>query len=247
VAHTYLGNAHIGAWDYVSAAVSQLRGAVRAPALVGAALGFALAVRARSSLAAVPGAILVLVLITYAGFVVIGLAVPDRMLLAPAVMLALFCGFAIFGWRDRHGHIERRIWAAAGIAIFAGIVATAPHQVSRLEELAGRVAGQQRVLADLGALNSSAPTRPLLAACGQVSIGSREMVGFVAYYLDRPLGKIGVASVTTPTRGAYLAPAGTREASLLVGRSDPQQATAVPPGFQHAAGNRSWNLYTRGC
>jgi hypothetical protein len=237
---------HVSNTHLLSSAVRQLRNAARTPVLIGGTLGFLLALRVRPSALRVTGPLLVLVLVAYGGITVLRLPVPDRMLLTPAVMLAILCAFVVVGWRDRPAGAERRLWAVGGVAVLALLVATAPAEISRLQQLNGRRAGQQRVTADLLALGHSPAARSMLADCRQISVGLPETVPYVAYYLNRPLHDISVTNATTPARGAYFALASRQAVESVLGAFE-SRATNVPPGFRGVAANRSWRVYRSGC
>ena len=230
-----------------SAMLNALRVAIRGTALIGAPAGLLLALRLRLRGAVVPALIVALIFLTYGAFVLLGLAVPDRMLLTPGVMLALFCAFALAGWVGCPSIRERLAWAAVGIVVLALLLADAPRTISGLSALASRTAGQQRVLSDLNALSGSPDSRTVLQSCRPISIGGGGEVSYISYYLDQPLSAVGIAHHRTPTRGAYLAPTSWHAAELIVGGQGARQAIYVPPGFRRVAGNRSWNLYTKGC
>ena len=244
-----LGGAHTGASNYFSTAVSQLRSELRAPVLIVAALGLLLAIRTRPKRLKVPASILVIVVGVFLGFEALGLAVPDRMLLLPAVMLTLFSGYAMFGWREQRGVLGRRLWAAVGIAALIVVSATLPHQFSRLSATNGRVADQQRVLADLRGIGRLQPAAEAIASCPPVWVARPETVAYIAYYLDVPLRSIRVAPALgpAPSRGTYVVPASPAVAALIVGHSKPEQATTVAPGFATVARQRSWIVYSRAC
>jgi hypothetical protein len=238
---------HFSAWRQVSAMMDALRKDIRAPALLGAVAGLLLALRLRRWRVALPALISVLVLLTYGAFVVLGLAVPDRMLLLPGVMLTLFCGFAVVGWRGCRSKLERGVWAAVGIAVVAILLADGPRTINGLRGLVTRTSGQQQVLSDLDALRDSAASQTALRSCRPISLGAGGLAGFVAYYLDLPLRRLVVTQGSAPARGAYLAPANWNASQLIVTSQYARQADYVPPGFQRAAGNRSWTVYTKGC
>jgi hypothetical protein len=238
---------NVGHSQLVSLAINQLRDAMRAPVLLGGALGLLLCARLRWRPAAVPGAIAAVVLLAYAVLLVLRLPVPDRMLLTPAVMLSLFCAFVAVGWVGRRPEGLQRLWTVGGAAIVVLLLATAPGEFSRLQDVNSRRAGLQQVIGDLRALNHSPAVTAALAACRSISMGRLEMTQYVAYYLDRPLSQIGVDGTGTPQRGAYFALATPRAGWAVLGHWETQTGLAVPSGLHRVALNRSWAVYTNGC
>ena len=248
VAHRRPGSSHVFSWSSrLSSMATALRLAIRGTALVGAVVGLLLALRRQMAVLLLPAVCAALVLLTYLAFLELGLATPDRMLLTPAAMLALFTAFAVCGWRGIHSVAEKSAWGVAGIGIAVALLATAPNVIGGLTGLDSHVAAQQRLISQLDALNRSAASRSTLTSCRPVFVGGGGLVQYVAYYLDIPLQNMGVAGVTTPARGTYLAPASREAAAQLVGSEYAQEVTAIPAGFRRVAGNRSWNVYTRGC
>jgi hypothetical protein len=206
-------------------------------------------VRLRWRPALVPGAITALILVVYSGLLVLRLPVPDRMLLTPAGMLSLFCGFAAVGWVGHRPGGLQRLWAVGGVALIGLLLATAPGEISRLNKLNNLGAGSQRAFADLRALNRSPAARSAFASCQRIWVGNLNLTQYVAYYLDRPLRTIGSSSPTTPQRGAYVAFRTPNAAYAVVGHwpKVSQLGIDVPPGVRRIAANRSWIVYANGC
>jgi hypothetical protein len=124
-------------------------------------------------------------------FVVIagaGLSVIDRYLMMPAVMILVFCAFALSGWTMLDRGLLRRVWAVGATALAAiGIyLAASTLSLNKIEtELGFRDSGQTSLVAILGNANVR---RDL--ACGPVSVPDHKLVPDVRIILN--LGRDGV-------------------------------------------------------
>jgi hypothetical protein len=185
-------------------------------------------------------------LAAFFGFLVLRLPVPNRMALAPGVMLALFCSFATLGWIGHRRGTQRRLWMVGATAMAALLIATAPGEITRLHQLTQRRAAMQRIMADLNTLGKSPAAQAALASCRTLTVGAPDIVPYTAYYLDRPLQRMAALTPSNGRNGAYLALTSLRAAQFVLG-PQPERGIWVPAGFKPAAGDRSWRLYTRGC
>jgi len=117
-----------------------------------------------------------------------GLSVIDRYLLMPAVMILVFCAFALSGWTMLEHGLLRRLWAA-GALVLAGIgvyLAASTLSLNKIEtELGFRDSGQTSLVA---VLDKPAVRRDL--ACGPVSVPDHKLVPDVRLILNR--GRDGV-------------------------------------------------------
>jgi hypothetical protein len=234
-----------GSGHLLSRAVDQLRATVRAPVMIGGTMGFLIAAGVRRRSVVVPGALICLVLLAYAGVLISGLPQADRMLLTPAVMLALFCAYGALGWRELSSGPVRRGWAIGGVALVAVLLATTLRQDLGLARVSRHQADLGHVFTDLAALNRSPATISALRFCRSISVSIPQLVPFAAYYLDRPLAAFSAITPSTEARGAYLNL--TPRAAPIVDGYDPPHASYVPHGVRRVAGNRSWNVYVGGC
>lgn len=103
-----------------------------------------------------------------------GLSVIDRYLLMPAVMILIFCAFALSGWTMLERGLLRRVWAL-GALVLAGIgvyLAASTLSVGKIEtELGFRNTGQTSLVA---ILHDRRVKRYL--ACGPVSVPDHKLV-----------------------------------------------------------------------
>lgn len=218
---------------------------LREPVLIGAAAGGLLALgwlRARAALGAVAG---LLAVGAFALLAAAGLPIITRYMILPAVILAIFCGAAVFGWRELPaGDPRRRRWLLVGGLVAVLLAAFLPSQLSRLSTTRRVLGAQETIEHDLGDLVAAhAPP----AACGPVSVPNHRPIPLVALTLDRPPGSILVAATSTPRAGVFIAPATARVSRLFI--LDPHDpypvAAGVPAGFRAGPSNRSWRLYER--
>lgn len=225
-----------------------LRNILRLPVLLGGLVGLVIAASVAWARAVLPAALLGLALFSFGGLVLLGLPTADRFLFLPAVMLALFCAFAMVGWVSHEPGRRRRWWAAVGMLILVSIVVSAPGQVSRLQELEDDVTAQRRISEDLWELTRSPVSADLLTACSPITLPTHAPQPALAYYLGRSPTHIRSAELGVPARGAFVAPASDRAADLALGTaSGSAPPVAIPPGFRRTAGNASWSIHVRGC
>ena len=117
-----------------------------------------------------------------------GLSVIDRYLLMPAVMILVFCAFALSGWTMLERGLLRRLWAL-GAATLAGIgiyLAASTLSLNKIQtELGFRDDSHTSLVA---ILDNPAVRRDL--ACGPVSVPDHKLVPDVRIILN--LGRSGV-------------------------------------------------------
>lgn len=225
-----------------------LRNILRLPALLGGLVGLVIAASVAWARAVLPAALLGLGLLSFAGLVVLDLPTADRFLFLPAVMLALFCAFAVVGWVSLAPGRRRRWWAAMGMLVLASIVVSAPGHVSRLQGLEDDVSSRRAVSDDLRELTRSSMTAGVLSSCSPITLPAHTPQPALAYYLGRPPAEIRSAELGAPARGALVAPASAMAAGLALSTASyGAPEVAIPPGFRRTAGNASWDIYVRGC
>ena len=103
-----------------------------------------------------------------------GLSVIDRYLLMPAVMILIFCAFALSGWTMLERGLLRRVWAlgALVLAVIGVYLAASTLSVGKIEtELGFRNTGQTSLVAIL-----QKPNVKRALACGPVSVPDHKLV-----------------------------------------------------------------------
>ncbi|MDA0159596.1 hypothetical protein OM076_04920 [Solirubrobacter ginsenosidimutans] len=213
---------------------------LREPGLLGAAAGGILVLALMRRKAALPIAAGFVSIAAFCVLAAAGLPILGRYLLLPAAILAIFCGAGMFGWLqlDREDPWRNR-WMAIGAVVLLAFVVFAPGQVNRIDDLRGSMGTQQEILSDLHAITDEIPCRP-------VAVPNHRPVPHVALWTGIPPGEIVSAQLEQPTKGVYLDPANERvRRNFTLDPHDPKTLTAsVPPGFQRAAENPSWVVYS---
>src|SRR5215212_5457249 len=116
---------------------------LREPLVVGIPIGLAFALRHRLRGAVLPLVVAAAMLAVFLASPVFGLPLIGRYVRTPAVLLALFYGLAVFGWRMLPRESEqRRRWAIAGVVAAGLSLAWLPWHVSMLSGLDDRLVYQ---------------------------------------------------------------------------------------------------------
>jgi hypothetical protein len=226
--------------DEVPATVPRRIGEIlREPVLFGAAGGGLLALaflRKRVALGAIAG---VVALVAFCVLAAAGLPILGRYLLAPATILAVFCGAGAFGWAELpRGHPWRRRWAWFGAVTLVGLAAYIPAQVDRIHAERNALRVQDTIQDDLHALTPRFPCTPL-------TVPNHRPVPLLALWLDRDPKSIAVAQESLPRSGTYVRPATAKVARdyILDPRDLDQRIPPPPPGFRPAGANASWRVF----
>jgi hypothetical protein len=218
--------------------------------LVGGTAGFFLALRYARERAFVPAALAVLGGVAFIAIGIAGLSLLGRYLFLPATMLAVFFGYAAFGWLELPAERMRSFWLGGAVVLLVAFAGSSiSHQTDRLDRLRDGVQLRGAIQDDLRDLTRADVAEPLLERCGPVYVPNHRPVPILAWYLDRRPGDFVSAQLERPVRGLYVAPA-TREVEqrFVLDPRDPKRVEAeVPAGFRPVARNDSWVLYERGC
>ncbi len=223
--------------------------------LVGVA-GLALALARRDRRAAMPLALLVLGVATFAVVVLGGVSgqVPRYAVIA-AIALLLFAGHLVARMlRPRAGTLPRLAWAAAVLLILGGGVWTASRLHPR--SVTDVFGFRERVEKDLASVLRSGPVRSALR-CGPVAVPTHKLVPVVRWELDAPAGDVVARNDPDAAR------AGRPGAVLLVrtkrlihdpaygpfgqqgAGNSPVSAQEAPAGYAHRGHSRYFEIYTR--
>jgi hypothetical protein len=214
---------------------------LREPVLFGAAGGGLLALaflRRRVALGAIAG---VVTLVAFCVLATAGLPILGRYLLAPATILAVFCGAGAFGWAELpRGHPWRRRWAWFGAITLVGLVIFIPAQVDRIGNLRDALRIQDGIQDDLHDLTPAFPCKP-------ITVPNHRPVPLLALWLDEDPAMIATAQEHTPRSGTYVRPRTARIARdyILDPRDLNQRIPPPPPGFAPVTANASWRVFSR--
>jgi hypothetical protein len=214
---------------------------LREPVLFGAAGGGLLALaflRQRVALGAAAG---VAALVAFCVLAAAGLPILGRYLLAPAAILAVFCGAGAFGWAELpRDHPWRRWWAVFGALTLVGLVVFIPPQVDRIGNLRDALRIQDGIQDDLHELTPRFP-------CTPVTVPNHRPVPLLALWLDVGPERIAVAQEQRPRSGTYVVPSSRRVARQYI--LDPRDVDPrIPPppvGFRPVGANASWRAFAR--
>jgi hypothetical protein len=214
---------------------------LREPVLFGAAGGGLLALaflRARVALGAAAG---VVAIVAFCVLAAAGLPILGRYLLAPAAILAVFCGAGAFGWAELpRGHPWRQRWAWFGAVTLVGLAAFVPAQIGRIDGLRDALRIQDSIQDDLHALT------PRLQ-CTPVTVPNHRPVPLLALWLDVDPDRIVVAQEHRPQSGTYVVPSSARVARryILDPRDVDPRIPPPPAGFAPVGANASWRVFAR--
>jgi hypothetical protein len=214
---------------------------LREPVLFGAAGGGLLALaflRARVALGAAAG---VVAIVAFCVLAAAGLPILGRYLLAPAAILAVFCGAGAFGWAELpRGHPWRQRWAWFGAVTLVGLAAFVPAQIGRIDGLRDALRIQDSIQDDLHALT------PRLQ-CTPVTVPNHRPVPLLALWLDVDPDRIAVAQEHRPRSGTYVVPSSARVARryILDPRDVDPRIPPPPAGFAPVGANASWRVFAR--
>ena len=223
---------------------------MRLPELLAATAGFGLALLWLRRRAAVPAAVLVLNGVAFLVLAVGGLSLLGRYLFLAGAMLSLFAAVGVFGWMALDGDDRRRRpWLAGGLVLLLGILALAPQQAGRLNDLRDDIADRDRVAADLHDLVRGPGAERALERCGTLFVPNHRPVPNLAYWTGRRPADIVVPDAgrrPTPD-GLFVVPATPEAAELsILDPRDPSAPATPPPDYRPIERNRSWVMYA-GC
>ena len=135
-----------------------------------------------------------------------GLPLIGRYVRTPAVLLALFYGLAVFGWRMLPRGEERRRWAIAGVLAAALSLVWLPWHVSMLSGLDDRLVYQGAYYRDLREVGRAPAVRAALERCGPVATADHRPIPHLRWWLG-DAGEPGHGGPGQRPRGdAWLAP-----------------------------------------
>ena len=117
-----------------------------------------------------------------------GLSVIDRYLLMPAVMILVFCAFALSGWTMLEHGLLRRLWALGSLVLVSiGVyLAASTLSIGKIQtELGFRDSGHTSLVEIL-----HKPAVKGALACGPVSVPDHKLIPEVRLILNRGIGGV---------------------------------------------------------
>jgi hypothetical protein len=187
-----------------------------------------------------------------------GLSVIDRYLLMPAVMILIFCAFALSGWTMLQRGLLRRLWAL-GAATLAGVgiyLAASTLSLNKIEtELGFRDDSHTSLVAIL-----DKPAVAQRLACGPLSVPDHKLVPDVRIILNRGRSDVIDRSYALDLyehhrqprlydemqRGVELIPLGLAISRYALTSPNDSPLVQVPlPGFTQVAVTQYYSAYAR--
>jgi hypothetical protein len=187
-----------------------------------------------------------------------GLSVIDRYLLMPAVMILIFCAFALSGWTMLERGVLRRLWAL-GAAVLAGIgiyLAASTLSVNKIAtELGFRDDSHTSLVAIL-----DKPAVAQKLACGPLSVPDHKLVPDVRIVLNRGRNTVIDRSYAldlyehhgqpglyeAEQRGVELIPLGLAVSRYALTSPNDSPLVQVPlAGFSWVAHTQYYSVYAR--
>ncbi len=211
------------------------------PVLIGALAGVALDLRLRR----LPRLLGVALLLTVLAFAAVGAAnmpLDERYALPTTVLLAMYFGFFVMGWRRLEAGSLRRAWmlTAATVAVLALLLA--PSNMRALARASGSLSAQARIEGRLGSLLRPPQVRALVKSCGPIQASWR-IVPILAYDLGLGPRKLITVNTGVPKEGSVIEPVPGTAAQEFEAAPNPP-AAFTQRGYRIAAENGSWVLYT---
>ncbi len=170
-----------------------------------------------------------------------GLPIITRYLLLASVVLALFAGAGVFGWRDLLPGAQRVWWARFGALALVVMLAFVPSQVQRIERLQDALGTQASIQERLGDI-----VRPGVP-CDPLTVPNRRPIPLLALWLERDPATIADAQTAPPADGTYLRPSTAEVArDYILDRRDRNREVVPPPaGFAAVRENSAWQAWAR--
>jgi len=178
---------------------------LREPLVVGIPIGLVFAYRQRLRGAVLPLVVAAAMLAVFLASPVFGLPLIGRYVRTPAVLLALFYGLAVVGWRMLPRGEERRRWAIVGLLAAALSLVWLPWHVSMLSGLDDRLVYQGAYYRDLREVGRAPAVRAVLERCGPIATADHRPIPHLRWWLDAP-----PPVRSTPSGRAATAPARAR-------------------------------------
>jgi hypothetical protein len=236
----------VGFGTAVDTAPKYIEALLGAPIAIGGLVGALAATRLMPRRAAIPTA---LVALGTASYLLLGLAdlpLLSRYLLAPTVMIAFFAAAALTGWSVGEPRRVRLAWAAGAAVLAVFVLAEAPQDADRLEDIRSFTDTRLELEDELHDLVFADAARPFLRDCEpQIYIPSALPVPLVTFWLDRPTGTVEPLQEPVPPDDAVvIAPAADAARGYIL---DPREGSVrgfTPPrGFRRVEANASFALY----
>ncbi len=215
---------------------------LREPLILGVPLGMAFAWYHRRRQGLLILGVVVAMLAVFAVGPLFGLPLIGRYVRTPAILLALFYGAAVFGWRLlARDSPARRHWLWIGAFALLLSIAFLPKQVSMLRDLERRFDRDAHLYADLRDAARSPQLSAALAACGPLSTADHRPIPYLRHWSEGRPGSVGtVRGHASPIGEIFLQPRRTKYAKAFYKENFPKAKR--PKDFATIYENRSYRI-----
>jgi hypothetical protein len=221
---------------------------LREPLVVGVPIGLAFAwLYRRDRRSLLPLAAVAAMVAVFAIGPIFGLPLIGRYIRTPAMVIALFYGLAVAGFRLLPEGRERRRWTAVGAVAALLSIAWLPWHVSMLSTLEHRFDRDGKLYSDMRAIARDPEVRAAFDRCPSLTAADHRPIPYVRDWLDGEPGTVGtVAQGASPPGDLHLVPRRTYLPRAFYRFNFPD--TTPPAGYERLAQNRSYRVYVRpGC
>ncbi len=213
---------------------------LREPMAIGIPIGLAFAWKYARARAWLPFAAAVAMLVVFLASPLFGLPLIGRYVRTPAVLLAVFYGLAVFGWRMLpEGSSARRFWAIAGAVAALASLAYLPWHAQQLSGLGDRLDFQGAYYRDLRDVAEARAVRAAFDRCGTIATADRRPIPHLRWWIEGDPGSVAPAAEARDAR-IILLPRRTRRMRRFYRSQFPR--VAAPAGFQPLYRNASWRV-----
>lgn len=216
---------------------------LREAAMIGVPTGMFFAWRHARRPGALPLFVTVLLCAIFISSTLVGLPLIARYVLTPAVLLSLFFGLAVFGWKLLEPeHPERRIWQGAAVVVAllsAGFFVVQDRVLYR--DLNERIDHIYSIQHDIRVLAQAPVVDQLADTCGRISTTDHRPVPYLRYWRGTEPGSVqSREDPDHPLRDLIMFPASPAIAQRFYDK--PPELTP-PAGFKQVYFNNSWRIY----
>ena len=216
---------------------------LREPMAIGIPIGLAFAWRhARRAGAWLPFAAAVAMLVVFLISPLFGLPLIGRYVRTPAVLLAVYYGVAVFGWRLLPPiHRERRFWIGAAVVAVLASVAYLPWHGKLLAGLDDRLEFQGAYYRDLRSAGEAPAVRAAVGRCRVIATADHRPIPHLRWWLESDPGSVAPVSADAGRRAqVVLLPRRTAQMRRFYRSQFPR--VAAPAGFEPVYRNASWRV-----
>jgi hypothetical protein len=186
-------------------------------------------------------AMLALTLLAFAAVGAAKMPIDDRYALPSTVLVAVYFGYFMAGWRLQPDGWLRRSWILAAAVLGVLTLVSIPSSLHALARSRRALSAQAHVETQLGSLLSSSSLRGAIAGCGPVQASYR-IVPILAYDLGRRPSTIVTVNTGVPPAGVFVEPSRGLAATEFESHSHPLKSL-TRRGYRVASEDGDWLLY----